>query len=87
MADTTRLEKLEALRGLLEAALWDVPPDRLPGLVKEYRATLAEIAELQAAQPSGKGTALDELGQRRRVSGRPNASNFLGPEGSAVGGR
>ena len=89
MGTLTRLERLQAARTRLERALAVVEaeaPDRLPALVKEYRLTLAEIDAIEtAAKPAGKGTALDELGKRRRAAGKPNASAVFGPEVPALG--
>lgn len=60
--------RLEAVRGLLEAVLNDpeTPPRELPGLSREYRLTLAALAQL--APPAGV-SKLDEIAARRRKRG------------------
>ena len=63
----TRLERLEAARDALAVAVASVDPEKLPAVVKEYRATLAEIEQLAPAEQ--KGTPLDELKKRRAARG------------------
>lgn len=62
-----RLSELRELYGWTQAAISDATPNAMPGLVKESRALLLEIAELEDAAPSGKPqTPLDEVSARRR---------------------
>lgn len=72
-ATVSRLSRLEAARDLLEAAQGQVDPDKLPAVVREYRAVMAEIDELVKAQPAVKGTPLDELQARRADRGAATA--------------
>lgn len=69
----TRLERLEAARDRLEVAQGQVDPDKLPTVVREYRAVMAEIEEIEKAQPKQKGTPLDELQARRSQRGAATA--------------
>lgn len=65
----TRGKRLEAARDALAALIPDATPAQLPALVKEYRATLAELAEIEASAPVDKPrTPLDELAKRRASS-------------------
>jgi len=59
-----RLLALEALRDTLAASIAACESMRdLASLSREYRAVMAEIAEL--APPEQKGDAVDEIAQRR----------------------
>jgi hypothetical protein len=69
----SRLERLEASRDRLEVAQGQVDPDKLPAVVREYRAVMAEIAEIEKAHPKQKGTPLDELQAKRSVRGAASA--------------
>ena len=62
-----RVERLRALADLLEQSLEESSIGVRAQLAAQYRATLAEIEEIEgpAAQPGQKGTALDELTARR----------------------
>jgi hypothetical protein len=72
----SRLERLTTLRASIEATLaGDVPVRDFAALSREYRAVLAEIAEL--APPEQKGDAVDEIAQRR-------AARRAGPAKGAV---
>lgn len=59
---------LEALRGRLEAVLDDpaTSPRDLAAVSREYRMTLARLAELA---PVAAGSALDEIAARRKKRG------------------
>lgn len=62
--DRTRIDRLIALRDSQEAALaGGVPAREFAALSREYRATLAEIAELDP--PKAEGDGIDEIAQRR----------------------
>lgn len=65
MADEKgRLERLLALRSAQEFALSsDIPVRDFSALSREYRATLAEIDDLQPKADEGDG--IDEIAQRR----------------------
>jgi uncharacterized phage protein gp47/JayE len=58
-----RLEDLTTLREQLQEWLVDAPVDRKAALVAQYRATLAEIAELTPKEAQGDG--IDEIAARR----------------------
>jgi hypothetical protein len=58
-----RLEALQALRDDLLAWMSEAPADRRAALVAQYRATLAEIAELEPKKAEGDG--VDEIAARR----------------------
>ena len=58
-----RLDDLEKLREDLILWLEDAPVDRKAALVAQYRATLAEIAELSPKEQVGDG--IDEIAARR----------------------
>lgn len=59
----SRLDDLKQLREDIQAWLPETPVDRRAALVGQYRATLAEIAELEPAKAEGDG--IDEIAQRR----------------------
>jgi hypothetical protein len=60
----TRLERLEALRQLHEDTIANgVPARELAALSREYRLTMAEIAELNPEKATGDG--IDEISERR----------------------
>ena len=62
MAD--RAEELEALRIVLWGSIQSVDADKVAPLANQYRATLAELAEL--TKGSGKvGDPVDEITARR----------------------
>lgn len=58
-----RLQDLLKLRENLLTWMDDAPADRKAALVAQFRATLAELADL--APPEKKGDAIDEIAQRR----------------------
>jgi hypothetical protein len=58
-----RLEDLTALREQLRAWIVEAPVDRKAALVAQYRATLAEIAEMTPEEKKGDG--IDEIAARR----------------------
>lgn len=58
-----RLEDLKVLLADLRTWMDEAPADRKAALVAQYRATWAEIAELEP--PEKKGDAVDEIAQRR----------------------
>jgi hypothetical protein len=60
-----RIDRLRDLADLLEASLAEASVGVRAQIAAQYRATLAEIEELEGAQPGQKGTALDELNARR----------------------
>lgn len=62
-----RIDKLKELADLLEESLTEASVGVRAQLAAQYRATLAEIEEIEGASaPAGKkGTALDELTKRR----------------------
>jgi hypothetical protein len=61
-----RIDKLKELADLLEESLRESSIGVRAQLAAQYRATLAEIEDIEGAQPvAGKGTALDELNARR----------------------
>ncbi len=63
-ADKARVDRLVAARDKLATAIAGCESGReLPGLVREYRLTLAEIAALGAGKDSGD--AVDQLAKRR----------------------
>lgn len=73
--EPTRLERLMTLRSTQEAALEsEIPVRDFASLSREYRATLADIAELQPK--AQEGDAVDEIAQRRaaRRSGAAKSS-------------
>lgn len=61
MAD--RLASLTTLRDDLTEWLQDCPLDRKAALVAQYRAVLAEIADLEPKKAEGDG--IDEIAKRR----------------------
>ncbi|WP_152203628.1 hypothetical protein [Georgenia thermotolerans] len=61
----SRIDRLRALADLLEASLDEATVGVRAQIAAQYRATLAEIAEIEKAAPEQKGTALDELNARR----------------------
>lgn len=63
----SRIDDLIELRGILRDALDEASVGVKAQLAAQYRATLAEIEEIEGASsaPAGKGTALDELNARR----------------------
>ena len=64
IAPETDQERLEALRGRLEAVLADPETSArdLASVSREYRQTLTQLAE---ASPAAAGSALDEIAARR----------------------
>lgn len=60
--------RLEALRARLEGVLNDpaTTPRDLAAVSREYRMTLAKLAELA---PAAAGSALDEIAARRKKRG------------------
>ncbi len=56
--------RLEALRDRLESALSVASPEMLPQLAGQYRATLADIAKIDDAEPVGM--IHDDLVAKRR---------------------
>lgn len=58
-----RLAALTDLLPLLRTWMDEAPVDRKAALVAQYRAALAEVAELQPAEQ--KGDAVDEIARRR----------------------
>ena len=60
---TDRLKDLVDLRQLLLVWMIDAPVDRKAALVAQFRATLAEIAEL--APKEEVGDSIDEIAARR----------------------
>jgi hypothetical protein len=68
--DATGTEKarLEALRARLEAVLDDpsTSPRDLAAVSREYRMTIAKLAEMA---PAEAGSALDEIARRRKKRG------------------
>jgi hypothetical protein len=67
----SRLDDLRELREALRPQVLEAHSEHglqgVSGLVGQYRACLAEIEALEAAQPAEKGTVLDELNQRRAL--------------------
>lgn len=59
----TRLEDLVDLRADLLEWMREAPADRRAALVAQFRATLAEIAELEPKKAVGDG--VDEIAARR----------------------
>lgn len=59
----SRLDDLKQLREDILEWLPETPVDRRAALVAQYRATLAEIAELEPAKAEGDG--IDEIAARR----------------------
>lgn len=62
-----RIDRLRALADLLEASLGEASVGVRAQIAAQYRATLAEIDEIEGASApaAGKGTGLDELNARR----------------------
>lgn len=71
----TRLDDLRALRSQLQEWIVEAPADRKAALVGQYRATLAEIDELDP--PKVEGDGIDEIARRRasRRSGPATAAS------------
>lgn len=66
MAEATRIDKLRDLAELLESSIEEASVGVRAQLAAQYRATLAEIEQLEREQaPARKGTGLDELRARR----------------------
>ena len=70
----SRLDELQTHVDLLDAAMQAAEPANLASLTKERRATLAEIAELEAEAPPEVSLS-DQLAAKRaaKVSGPPPA--------------
>ena len=71
----SRLTDLRTLRENLSDWLLEAPVDRRAALVAQYRATLAEIEELEPKEAVGDG--IDEITARRaarRTSPAPSKS-------------
>lgn len=70
-----RLDDLQTLREQLIGWMSEAPVDRVAALVAQYRATLAEIAELTPKEKAGDG--IDEIAARRsaRRSGTAKGSD------------
>ena len=64
-ATPDRLTRLRNLAALLEESIQESTVGVRAQLAAQYRATLAEIDELEKSSPEQKGTALDELNARR----------------------
>lgn len=62
-----RIDRLRALADLLEESLGEASVGVRAQIAAQYRATLAEIDEIEGASApaAGKGTGLDELNARR----------------------
>lgn len=72
MGTDDRTARLLAARDKLEAAIAASESGReLPGLVREYRLVLAEIAGLGAGEESGD--VVDQLAKRRSAKTAPGA--------------
>mgnify|MGYP000040507317 CR=1 FL=1 len=65
MTDRTHRERLEDLRDQMESALSVASPEMLPQLAGQYRATLGDIAKLDAAEP--QAMIHDDLVAKRRA--------------------
>jgi len=64
--EKARVDRLRNLADLLEGSLTDASIGVRAQLAAQYRATLAEIEEIEGPVTSGQeGTALDELNARR----------------------
>lgn len=65
---STEKDRLEALRARLEAVVSDpdTTPRDLAAVSREYRLTIAKLAEMAPAQA---GSALDEIARRRKKRG------------------
>ena len=62
----TRVERLEAARDALARAIPEADGQRLPALVREYRAVLTELDELGAAPAKPKGSrSVDDIAAAR----------------------
>ena len=70
-----RIDDLQTLREQLIGWMAEAPVDRKAALVAQYRATLAEIAELTPNEKAGDG--IDEIAARRsaRRSGAAKATD------------
>jgi hypothetical protein len=64
MDERTHRKRLEDLRDLLESALSVASPEMLPQLAGQYRATLIDLAKIDAAEPTGM--IHDDLVAKRR---------------------
>lgn len=62
-----RIDDLKGLRGILREALDEASVGVKAQIAAQYRATLAEIEELEKASATGapKGSGLDEVSERR----------------------
>lgn len=61
-----RIDRLNDLADKLEEALDEASVGVKAQIAAQYRATLAEIDEIEGASPAArKGTGLDELNERR----------------------
>ena len=69
-----RLSDLRDLRDVLRDSIRDVEPDRRAPLSHQYRATLAEIAELEAAEAPAVTEGSGLLDLTRRLADRKSAT-------------
>lgn len=77
-APKSRLDRLIALRNRLEQGLsGEVPVRDLAALSREYRATLAEIAELSPEKKASD--PVDEIAKRRAARGAGSAKGAARP--------
>ena len=67
-----RRRALEALRDVLAGLLDDGPPGIAPQVAAQYRATLADLADIE---PPRSKSAVDELKERRERAGRRTTSD------------
>lgn len=65
MTDRTHQERLEDLRDRLESALSVASPEMLPQLAGQYRATLTDLAKIDADEP--RSMIHDDLVARRKA--------------------
>lgn len=65
MSDRDHRQRLEDLRDQLETALSVASPEMLPQLAGQYRATLADLAKIDAAEP--QAMLHDDLVAKRRA--------------------
>lgn len=77
----SRIERLKVLRDQLTVAAAAASPGVLPKVAAQLRATLAEIAEVEAAGKK-KVSAVDDLA-RKRAARRANPADLPAPAGGA----
>lgn len=76
MEATDRLESLKWALGVTKSSIGEADPDKRSALIGQYRALLADIAEVEGEKPAEKGQVnglvvlQEELAKRRQSASK-----------------